>query len=273
VGGIFVVWPMGVLQLNFLKGYLQLAYMALYRKTFAPLGTFEMLAMKWLASPLELSVLVLGSGWAVYFYMKARPRPATWLPGLIYVALFFVVLLKVTLEYTYYYAPLAVAMSLLCGLAVGECWRYGSYARGLAVAAVSLSVVGTTVQFAGVLADLKARRPCHFAVLDFVRQEKIPADKTLYLPFQLVPTLHYYQGNLKTAGYDLDWTTQRLAEAVTRPEAHERVLCEMTLCRQLAEALPGRVVDRKMLDPAGPFGDLLYTVRIVPAAAVNGERH
>ncbi|BDC53196.1 hypothetical protein F183_A55110 (plasmid) [Bryobacterales bacterium F-183] len=262
VVGIFVVWPVGILQLNILKGYLTLVYIAVYRKTFSPIGPLELLSMKFMVAPFELGLLLVGTLLAFYLLRKQ----AAALPWLTFTGLFFLVLLKVTAPYTYYYAPLTTSMCVLTGLAAAEIWwQQKLYARVLVCVAVAVSVIGGTVQSTRDLAIHTNAHPPHFAVLDFVRSHPL-GGQTLYLPYQFVPTLHYYLPDLKVAGYDMDWDLKRLTSEVTAPGAYERVLCEDKICAALADSLPDRVTDRQFLHPLGVNGGIFYSVRILPAS-------
>ena len=115
------------------------------------------------------------------------------------------------------------------------------------------------------LAETRASRPFSFAVLNYVRQQRIPAGQNFHLPYQLLPAMHYYHPEVTVTGYDLDWSTQRLADSVTAPQTFDRLLCEENICSQLRESLPGRLADQQFLHPLGPNGGKLYSVRILPA--------
>src|SRR5262249_5027974 len=50
---LLLVWPMGFIHLNALKGYAYLAYIAIYRKTFNPIGPMDLWGFKLKAYPYE----------------------------------------------------------------------------------------------------------------------------------------------------------------------------------------------------------------------------
>src|SRR3984957_1034346 len=67
LGAVVVIWPAGIYKLGAIRGYLYLAYIAVARKTFTPIGPVELWEQKITAYPLEfvllLAAMVVGLAW------------------------------------------------------------------------------------------------------------------------------------------------------------------------------------------------------------------
>src|SRR6185312_3013744 len=80
-----------------------------------------------------------------------------------------------------------------------------------------------------------------------------PAATTVFLPYVLVPTLHYYRPELTAIGYDTDWTRDRLLQMARERAGRLALLCPESVCRQVAEELfhgsawipLGRIADQR----------------------------
>jgi hypothetical protein len=82
-------------------------------------------------------------------------------------------------------------------------------------------------------------------VLKYTRSYTAQADvRTVFLPFDLVPTMHYYLPNIPVTGYDTDWSNDRLA-GESLNASPDLVLCRESACRTLEHLWPeGAVVHR-----------------------------
>ena len=259
---LLVCWPMGVLQLGIGKGFLTLAYMSVVRKNFNPFGPLDLWSAKFNSSPWEFSLLMTGIVAAFVLWRRSSEKPAL-LPWLSFIAVFFLVTLKVTLPYTYYYSPLTAAMTVTTGAAFGMLWnRFGQPALLLGATAIVVSIMGTTLPYRKeALADHDFR-PYHFAVLKLVDSQPAGAGRPLYLPFQLVPTLHYYHPEIQTVGYDADFPVARLADGIRSPEADDKMLCEEEFCAAIERQSPGFALNKTLLDPVGPNRQPLYVIQV-----------
>jgi hypothetical protein len=259
---MFVCWPTGLSQLGIAKGFLTMAYMSLYRKTFSPFGTLDLWAAKFEASPWEFSLLIVGVVAAFVLWRRFGQRTEL-LPWLAYIAVFLLVTLKVTLPYTYYYASLAAAFCVVTGVAVGILWnRWPAPWRYVPPLLAIASMVGTTLQFSEVLRQIHDAQPYHVATLRFLQDQPVPAGQRLCLPFQLVPTLHYYHPELETLGYDVGYPIDQLAAEIASPQAAAAMLCEEAFCGAIERQHPGILAEKTLLDPVGPTGQPFYVARV-----------
>ena len=262
---ILVCWPKGVLQLGMAKGLITLAYFAIVRRNFSPIGPAELFARLFASSPWEFSFLIAGTMAGFLVWRKADDRRAM-IPWLAFIAVFIGVLLKVTLPYTYYFAPLTAAMTVACGIAFGELWKRGGTIWRYAVPLLAVvSIIGTTVRFQAVLAGIQDIRTFESAALKHVRENPNDTAGRLYMPFQLVPTLHYYLPELKTVGYDVDFPIARLIDGLQADGSAPIMLCEEPVCNDISARVPGLLGERKLLDAPGPNKKPFYSVRLLQA--------
>jgi hypothetical protein len=259
---MLICWPMGVLQLGIAKGYLTLAYISVYRKTFSPFGTLDLWAAKFTASPWEFSLLTVGVIAAFVLWRRFVHR-AELLPWLAFITVFMLITLKVTVPYTYYYASLAAAFCVVTGVAIGILWnRWPAPWRYIPPLLAIASMVGTTVEFREVLREIHDAQPYHVATLRFLQGQPVPAGQRLYLPYQLVPTLHYYHPDLETLGYDVGYPIDQLATEIASPQAAGAMLCEEAFCAAIERQHPGILAEKTLLDPTGPNGQPFYVARV-----------
>jgi hypothetical protein len=259
---MLVCWPMGVLKLGIAKGFLTLIYFALSRRTYTAQGPLDLWREKIQASPWEFALLVPGTIAAFALWRRFEQRREL-LPWLLFIALFFLVMLKMTLEYTYYYAPLTAAFAVTAGAAIGMLWkRWPLAGRAALVLAVVASVAGTTAAFSREERAGKAVRPYEAIVLRLVGEHPVGAGEELYVPYQLVPMLHYYHPEIETVGYDFDFPLPRLADGIRSKDAAEIMFCEASFCDGLEREWPGFAAQKTLLGRPGPNGQPIYMVRL-----------
>jgi len=265
--GVFVLamlicWPMGVLQLGIAKGFLQQAYIAVYRKTFSPLGPLGLWETEFRVSPAEFSLLVAGSVTAFVLWKRFAQRREL-LPWLAFIFIFCLITLKVTVPYTYYYAPLTASFAVATGVSAGVLWnRWRWLGRTGLVLAVLASIIGMTIPFREVLREVKAEMPYQTIVLRLVGEHPPVAGQQLFLPYQLVPTLHYYYPDIKTVGYDFDFPLPRLADGIQSSDAAGIMFCEAAFCDGLERQAPGFAARKTLLDRPGPNGQPFYLIEL-----------
>jgi hypothetical protein len=259
---VLICWPMGVLKLGIVKGFLQIAYIAVYRKTFSPLGPLGLWEAEFTVSPAEFSLLVAGTLAAFLLWRRFSQRREL-LPWLAFIVIFCLVTLKVTVPYTYYYAPLTASFAVATGAAVGILWNRWQWLGRTALLLVTVaSIVGMTIPFREVLREAKAARSYESMVLRLVGEHSIESGRQLYLPYQLVPMLHYYRPDIKTVGYDFDFPLTRLADGIQSKEAAGIMLCEASFCDGLELQVPGFAARKIILDMPGPNGQPFYLIEI-----------
>jgi hypothetical protein len=239
VVGLFCIWPAGLILLSLVKGFLMLAYIAVYRKTFSPIGPLEMFRLYIVTSPWELVFLFAGVVVCLWLVRGGVRHSAELVPWLAFAGTFFLVLLKITAPYTYYYAPLALALVVLTAYALGELGaRWGATARLSLALATVVSFSGGAWQYYWILQELKGNNPYPYftSSLQWVREQP-SIDGRLIVPYQLVPTLHLYFPQLKTTGIDVDWSAQRLRDTLRHPDSAPFLLCEAPQCAAMADLL------------------------------------
>jgi len=260
---MLVARPRGVTQLGVAKGFLTLAYISIYRKTFSPFGPLDLFVAKLTASPWEVSLLGVGVLAGFLLWRRSKYRSEL-LPFVAFTAVFLTVTLKVTAPYTYYFAPLAASAVVLTAEVFGELWNRLAKPWGLALLAVIVtSLVAQTLQWHAVAQDIHDQRPFSFAVLKALHDRPVPVTQRFYVPYQLVPTLHYYLPDLATVGYDLNYPVAEVARGMESPESAEWTLCEESFCSALDAYQSGFAKEKELLDPLGPSGQPLYLLHPV----------
>jgi len=259
---MLLCWPKGIAQLGIAKGFLTLAYISVYRGTFSQFGTWDLWAAKYTAAPWEFTLLIGGVIAAFLLWRRFAHKPEL-LPWLAFIAVFLLITLKVTVPYTYYYAPLVAAFAVATAAAYGDLWsRWPTPWRFALPLAVVVSLVGGTIQYRQVAQEIHDQRPYTVAVMQLLSERPVPAGQLLSVPYQLVPTLHYYLPELETSGYDLNYPVASVADEMTSPQAAAWTLCEETFCAALDQYAPGMATERTLLDPEGPSGQPIYVVRV-----------
>lgn len=261
---LFVVWPAGVYKLSVVRGYLFMAYFALQRKTFSPLGPLQVWWMKFAASPWEIGLGAVGLIAALVIWRKLEYRREAF-PWLAYALIFIVVTLKITIEFTHYRSMIALTMIFATGIAFGYLWtHYGTALRSAAVAAICVPMLLTTVAYHEEREIAHGQSSPAADVLEYARASGLAGSgKTLYVPFFFVPTLHFYMPELLTAGYDQDWNSERLSAAVRSPSAADVFLCLPQACSavQASGSWNNSAATRRLVTPE--WGNQpLYAVKV-----------
>jgi hypothetical protein len=259
VAVLFIVWPAGIYKLSVARGFLFLAYMALERKTFSPNSPLQLWQMKFTASPWEHWFMLAGFVAAVVLWRRLDHRREA-LPWLVYGVVFVLATLKVTLEFTHYRGTIAAVWVMAAGIAIGHLWKYSGTVVRAAVAAVAvLCIVMQTIGYRAEAAVRSDEATSAEQVLNFLRERPVPPGKTLYVPFYLIPTLHFYHPDLNAVGYDVDWPVTRLLNAIQAEDAHREILCSEEICRTVEAAMGGNLV-RTPVAPS-PDGQRLYALK------------
>ncbi len=265
--GVFVftmllLWPMGVLQLGVAKGFLGLIYIAVYRKTFSPLGPLGLWKAEFTVSPFEFVFLAAGVLTAFVLWRRFAQRREL-LPWLTFIAVFFLVTLKVTAPYTYYYAPLTASFAVVTAVAAGMLWmRWSVPGRAAILLAVAVSITGMTMQFRGAMNESKTAPSYESVVLRALESHPPEQGRELFVPYQLVPMLHYYRPEIKTVGYDFDYPLARLADGVQSRNSASTMFCEEQFCDGLDRLIPGFATQKSLMERPGPNGQRFYLVQL-----------
>jgi hypothetical protein len=237
VAVLAIVWPAGVFRLNALKGYMYLAYMAVGRKTFTPIGPLELWGFKLRIYPAEFVLLfaAIVAG-VVWLWRTKNFRRAA--PFLIYGIVFLAVTMVITAPYTYYHVSLTMSLSVVTGVVFGELWNR---TNGLTRAAALLLVLASLAWLdLGYYRETEHRaKPAGTAdVLAYIDSRQLAGP--LFLPFEMVPPMHFYHPEIVANGYDATWTGQALADQASELKQGTTVFCSPEVCRQLDSGAAAR---------------------------------
>ncbi len=110
--------------------------------------------------------------------------------------------------------------------------------------------------------ESKADIPYDSIVLRMVGEHPIGAGERLYVPYQVVPMLHYYHPEIKTVGYDYGFPLTRLADGIEAGDSAGIMFCEASFCDGLERLEPGYAAQKTLLDRPGPNGQAMYLVQL-----------
>jgi len=230
---ILLIWPKGIVALGALKGYVYLGYIALVKKTFTPMSPFALWSFKVRVYPEEFVIPALALVAATLGWKRLAARMAI-LPYLVYTWTFLAVTLVVTAPYTYYHDSLLMSSSVIVGVAFGELWRRSTGIRIAAAAILLLSLGVMNARYYRETREVEAAPDSRLALLNYIRRDTRMA---LYVPYVLVPTLHYYKPQLTAVGYDTNWSAADVASALKAAGEGAELLCEQNLCLDVARQL------------------------------------
>lgn len=200
VATVLVVWPAAIFKLSFLKGYLFMAYLALFRKSpWGPEGLVETWEKRIFSSPVEW--LIIGVSlltWA--FSRRLEGNRRVLYPFFVYGALMLAATMRVTTGTPRYALPFQPAFDILAGGILGA---YMVRLRRPATVYVLTAILGLAL-FTETWVNLK-RHPVVpdsrlSSLLVYVREKHLENSRML-VPQVDVPTLHYYFPNSHLQGY------------------------------------------------------------------------
>lgn len=266
LAAVLVIWPKGLLAGNSIKGFLYLAYIAVYRKTFSPITPRELWRFKIQTYPYEMVLLLAGLGVALLGYRWLTHRKET-LPFLTYAVAFVAVTMLVTVPYTYYHCSLMMTLAVLTGVAYGEIQKRAGWLirSGLVLAILASLVVLDTSYYRETEVSSTAPSMATDAIRYFRGSGTLAS---AYVPYTLVPTLHYYLPLLKTTGFDNDWSAARIAGGAALLRSNTTVLCPEKLCGQLEQlwsaggANPAVILTEERISTMPETGEALWAYQI-----------
>ena len=197
---VLIVWPGAILKLSFVKAYLFMAYLAVFRKTpWGQVGFGETWQRRFAWSPFEwvliagaVLLLAVGRRWA---------KPSRYLyPFAVFVALMLLVTLKVAADSPRYALPFQPAIEVLAGCTLAGFLTRLPASRGYAVAALLCGALFCTQWL------VVSRRPWRGdprpgALIAAVKEQHIESS-TILAPAAFVPTLHYYFPSMRLRGFE-----------------------------------------------------------------------
>ena len=185
---VLVVWPAAIYKLSFLKGYLFMAYLALFRKSpWGAEGFFEIWGRRVLDSPLEWAAILT----SLILYFRSRGESRRTYPILVYAALMLVATARVLTSLPRYSLLFVPALDIFAALALF------TSPRRIVLAAMAILCV-----LLGVDKSLRTRAqdPRPPAILNYIRENRLE-EQTLEVPQDDVPMIHYYFPRMHLHGY------------------------------------------------------------------------
>jgi hypothetical protein len=185
---VLVLWPAAIYKLSFLKGYLFMGYLALFRKS--PWGTegfFQVWERRVLDSPLEWAAIL--ASLTLYFLKRGENRRAY--PILVYAILMLAVTARVLTSLPRYSLLFMPALDIFAALIL-----FASPRRiVLAAMAVLAVLLGVDKSF-----RTRTQDPRPPAILNYIRDNRLE-EQTLQVPQEDVPMIHYYFPHMNLHGY------------------------------------------------------------------------
>jgi len=263
VGVMAIVWPPGVFELNALKGYASLAYLAIARKYFTPISPRQLWLQKLETYPLEFVLPLALAIVAVAYWRRLTNRRAV-TPFLMYSCLLFGASLVVTIPKDYYLSSLMLSLAIVAGVVFGEFSKEASATlRALSVAVIFLSLAALDAgYYRDTVRQLSAAPTLEAEALQYLDTHP-PAAMRLVAPLLIVPTLHYYRPSSQIVSYDPDASLDRLTE--TSPSILDAdVFCPESICRQIETRWPSAsVVTKERLPLIGGESQPWYAMTVV----------
>ena len=232
---LLACWPMGILNLNFLKGYLAMGYLSLSRQLFSPISFVEMWTAKFSASPWEFGAFLAA---IPLLWLCRRRLPRESWPFLCYALVFLLITIKMTITYTHYLGSFTTACAIILAIAASSIAqsRPGLTAPIL-FTALALTLVPTTLAYRSEAIVSQTDRPHLDQILTYFAQPTAQTSTHWFVPFEFVPMLHFYHPSLRFTAYDTDWATSRLAQAITQTNLPAGLLCDPQTCAQIQTLL------------------------------------
>jgi hypothetical protein len=240
---LIAVWPPGVLRLGALKGYLYLAYMTIYRKTFTPIGPFDLWGFKLKTYPLEFVPLLVALFAATLYFPRLKCRAAM-LPFVLYAWAFIAATMVITLPYTYYHCSLPMCLAVITGLIFAELRRVRPAVAYTGLIAVLICGILSAAGFRRELTAEASSPSVSANVVRYIRTQDRPAD-VVFAPRVMIPTLHYYLPAQPAIGFDRNPNVADVAAQSADATPGAEVVCEQRTCAALEQLWPAPLVVHK----------------------------
>jgi hypothetical protein len=213
---VLLFWPAAVFKLSFIKAYLFMAYLALYRK--GAWGSDISIGATWWLRLVNSPVIWILLAVAVGFFFKNRRQTPLLTPFAIFSALMSLAIFPVNTDFPRYTLPLLPGVVLLAAFATGL-WS----ARRSALWRTATAAVICAAMFATSWPKVRAQLPGpnHRAnlLLALTRNYSMPG-QTLLVPHDDMPMLHYYLPGVRFKTYD----DESAIEQALRSEAIDGVV-------------------------------------------------
>ncbi|MBZ5610851.1 MAG: hypothetical protein LAP38_21520 [Acidobacteriia bacterium] len=197
-GTVLVLWPAAVLKLSFVKAYLFMSYLAIFRKSpWGGVSFAETWRLRFTHSPWEW--LLLAAAVILYFRFCDVATRRLLFPIFFYAGLMLLVLLRVNTETPRYMLPFLAALQVGAGFTFATIftkWRL-ALRSAPAAAICGLLLWNTTAQ---IRAHPILPAPRLASVLASLREQKLTGKKLL-VPQDDLPMIHYYFPGTSLRGY------------------------------------------------------------------------
>ena len=198
VGTVFILWPGAILKLSFVKAYLFMAYLAVFRKApWGNVGLVDTWLQRFASSPVEWLIIVAGIG--LFLADRGiRSRRALY-PFLIFAGLMIVATLRVTTSTPRYSLPFMPALQVFAGLVMAAVLARKrtpvafAYATAIALALFFSALITVSRHPPGVDTKLAS-------ILNLIRNDHLES-ASLLIPKDYVPPIHYYFPGTHLRGY------------------------------------------------------------------------
>ena len=192
------IWPAALVKLTFLKAYLFMGYLAVFRASaWGNAGLIETWRHRFTQSPVEWLLLAVAT--VLYFGFAIVATRQQIAPVVLYGSVMLLVLLRVNSETPRYILPFLPAFQFAAGCTFSDVVRNRKAPLRLSVVLALLLAV-----FSGTLSAIRARpvqpSPRLNEVLATVRAADLDGN-TLLAPQNDVPMIHYYFPRISSLGY------------------------------------------------------------------------
>lgn len=230
--GLLLSWPMGLLNLNVLKGFLAMGYIAVSRKTFSPISFTEMWIAKFVGSPWEFAAFLVA---LPLLWLCRRRLPRESWPFLCYALIFLLVTIKMSVPYTHYLGSFTITCAIILALTVASLATQSRPVALILFAAIALSLIPTVITYRDYLGSVEGDNSHLEETLHFFAAPS-PA-RHWFVPYELLPLLHLHHPDLRFTAYDVDWPADRLGQEITSSPLSVALLCAPKTCGQMQTLL------------------------------------
>jgi hypothetical protein len=193
-----VIWPAGLLKLTFVKAYLFMTYLALFRKAaWGNVGFAGAWALRFALSPLEWALIAVGL--VLFFRRRHEPVARAAEPFVWFALLMVLTLVRVNGEGPRYSVPFLFALDVIAAWMVASSLPFRDIRTRYAM------ILGVAVLFGGVSAwKLSSYHPDDSqrlrSILGTIRAQGAE-NLSILAPQEDLPSLHYYLPHAQVRGY------------------------------------------------------------------------
>jgi hypothetical protein len=200
VATVFVLWPGAILKLSFVKAYLFMAYLAIFRKSpWGNEGLLETWITRFQNAPLEWLMIALALG--LFVFHRGLREKRTLYPFLIFAGLMIVATLRVTTGAPRYALPFMPALQVFTGLVIATVLPGRAHQQALLAMLLAGALFGAS--WIAVNRHPPGTDPTIAGLLNIVRADHLES-ANLLVPQDYVPPLHYYFPHTHLRGYTGD---------------------------------------------------------------------